>query len=408
MKKKQSTLLLTALLTLGSSVPAMATSVTDTATATPTFSYSNSTLPNFESFSNEKVSKELKERKEMLEETIYADSFKELSLGEKMVLVEGYFTVRSDIHKENQKTILSVTDILELHRIEGDLKKESDNESKDNALISALIQEVKTKDMSKLTADEIKNSKELMNKLIGSNKDLRTAGRDLDTLIHTQIKMFNSTQLRMLNKFGQESEINGDKEQALELNKKMLKLTEGDIQAYKKVTSLLSAQGKNFFFVDNEVIETTIPFFTKNGGAYIDISDMSKVTGFEITNEEKKLTVQNGDNKIEVNKEDSSASFNGTPIGKDFTVLDNGKLYLPIHSIFELFHYDVKWDGEIQKIVIYKQVYEKNELDSLSVEQFVDSLFPQVPVEKVEKKADKPSTDKQPTKEEKIQSKPQQ
>lgn len=375
MKKKQSTVMIAAMLTLGSAVPVMASSVADTATAMPTFSFSANASQKMLSASNDKVFKDLTERKAMLEKTIQEDSFKSLSLGERMGLIQSYFSVRSDIHKENQKTVLSATDILTLEGLQSSLIKESDQEYKDTTLISGLIQELKSKDMSSLQPQEIEASQNMMKKVITSYQELRTAGRDLNILISTQTKVFHSSQLQILNKFGQKFEIDGDKEEALKLNQKMLKLTDGDAEAFQKVANLLTAQKKSFFFVDNEAVEVSSPFVWKNDGTYADLTDMAKVKGLEVQNEEKKVTIKNGENSIVINKEDQSTFYNGVSVGKNFTVLENNKIYVPIHSTFEMFHYDVKWDETIKSLVMDKQVYEKMELDALSADDIVANLF---------------------------------
>lgn len=374
-------MLFTALFAMGSTIPVMASSVTETKTPMPTFSYADSAMNETFKSSNEQTQKALTERKDMLGNTIYGDTFSMLSLEEKLVLVGNYFSAKTDIHKENQKTVLSATDIVQLQELENNLIKESDNVNKDNQLISTLIQEVKAKDMTILTNEEVASTKSLMFKVVESYKSSRSSGKDLSVLIHTQMKVSYSSQLPMLNKFGNKYELSGDKEQALELNKKMLKLTEGDAKLYKKVSNLLLAENKSFFFLDNEVVELTIPFLKKENSTYLDIFDLSNVPKFKVLNEEKQTTISNGDNVLIINKEDGSTQFNGKAIGKNIAIIEDGKLYLPIRSTFELFNYNVESKPEFGGIVIQKQVYGTNEIDLYTAEQLVGGLFPAPKIE---------------------------
>lgn len=382
MKKKKSLFLLTSLLTLGSALPAMASSVSDTSTTLPTFSYSNSAVAN-DSFkkANDHTLKDLTERKNMLQDTIYGDTFSSLSLGEKLVLVENYFSAKANIHKENQKTVLSATDISQLQELEKNLIEESDSANKDNQLISALVKEIKEKDMSTLTNEEILLTKEKMLKVIDAYKSVRGSGKDLNVLIDTQMKVSNSTQLRMLNKLGSKYELSGEKEQALEVNKKILKLTEGDTEAFNRVSNLLMAENKSYFYLDNEVIELTTPFLKKEKGQYIDIFDLSKASKFTVLNEEKQTSISNGDNVLLISKENGMTQFNGKSIGSNVAIIENEKLYLPIRSTFELFNYKVDSKPDFGEIVIQKEVYETNEIDLFTSEQLVGGLFPDVKME---------------------------
>lgn len=380
MKKKKSLLLLTTLFTLGSALPAMASSVSDTSTALPTFSYSAVANESFKKV-NDHTLKDLTERKAMLQDTIYGNTFSTLSLGEKLVLVESYFTAKANIHKENQKTVLSATDFSQLQELEKSLIIESDNANKDNQLISALVQEVKEKDMSTLTNEEILLTKEKMFKVIEAYKAIRGSGKDLNVLIDTQMKVSHSTQLRMLNKLGSKYELSGDKKQALEVNKKILKLTEGDIEAFKRVSNLLIAENKLYFYLDNEVIELSTPFLKKEKGQYIHIFDLSKVSNFTVLNEEKQTSISNGDNILLINKENGLTQFNGNSIGSNLAIIENEKLYIPIRSTFELFNYTVESKPDFGEIVIQKEVYETNEIDLFTSEQLVGGLFPEVKIE---------------------------
>jgi Copper amine oxidase N-terminal domain len=358
-------------------MPVFADSITNIQTPMPTFSSSNSsTQAKTTQDSNQEVFKELKERKEMLEKTIYSPDFQKLTLGEKIVLLENYFSVRADIYKESQKTILSETDISELYKLKDSLIKDSDRENEDNLLISKLIQDLKTKDVKSLKPEEIQSFKDKMKKLMMAYKDLREAGRDLYTLILTQIKTSNSNQITILNKLAQQLEIDGDKQEALELNKKMLKLTEGDIEIYKKVATLLSMEQKPFFFIDNEVVELSAPFLSKNGGAYIDVLEVAKIKGFEVIQAPDKLTIKNGQNVLEINQKDQTAFLNGTPIGKNVALLENQKWYLPVKSLFEMFRYEVKWEAELKATMIQKEVYPLNEIDKFTADELVQHIFP--------------------------------
>jgi hypothetical protein len=358
-------------------MPVFADSITNIQTPMPTFSSSNSsTQAKTTQDSNQEVFKELKERKEMLEKTIYSPDFQKLTLGEKIVLLENYFSVRADIYKESQKTILSETDISELYKLKDSLIKDSDRENEDNLLISKLIQDLKTKDVKSLKPEEIQSFKDKMKKLMMAYKDLREVGRDLYTLILTQIKTSNSNQITILNKLAQQLEIDGDKQEALELNKKMLKLTEGDIEIYKKVATLLSMEQKLFFFIDNEVVELSAPFLSKNGGAYIDVLEVAKIKGFEVIQAPDKLTIKNGQNVLEINQKDQTAFLNGTPIGKNIALLENQKWYLPVQSLFEMFRYEVKWEAELKATMIQKEVYPLNEIDKFTADELVQHIFP--------------------------------
>jgi hypothetical protein len=234
---------------------------------------------------------------------------------------------------------------------------------------------LKMKDLNTLKPEEIQSFKDKMKELILAYKDLRQAGRDLYTLILNQMKAFNSSQITILNKLGQQLEINGDKQEALEVNKKMLKLTEGDMEFYKKVATLLSMEQKPFFFIDNEVVELSTPFLSKNGGVYIDVLDVAKINGFEVIQTPDKLTVKNGQNVLEINKKDQTAFLNGIAIGKNIALLENQKLYLPVYSLFEMFRYDVKWEEGLKSIVIHKEIYELNEIDKFTEEALVQHIF---------------------------------
>ena len=388
-KKQTSTLLLTALLSLSSVTPALASSATTT--SMPTFS--NATTNPMQSIvqeaSDKKLAEGLEERKVALYETINGEEFADMSLNERMGFVRDYFTVRSDVYKEKQKTVISSTDILQLEEMKNKIVLESDKEDKDTALISKLITEIQSADMSKLKAEDVKALEMKLQEMIASYQDLRSAGRSLEQLVSTQIKVFNSSQLQILNKFSQKMDVNGEKEKALDMNLNMLQLTNGDVEVMKKVISMLKADGKDFFFVDNKVVELSVPTISKNGGVYIDISDFAKVDGFTVKNDKKALVIRNGENVLVVNKESNQAQFNKQSIGKGITFVEEGKLYIPLRSVLNLFHYEVKWSETVEQIVVTKQVYAKNELEMMKPEELTKGLFPEIKEEPKQKKEDK-------------------
>lgn len=376
-KKQTSTFLLTALLSISAVTPALASSVTTT--AMPSFS-SNAINP-MQSFvqeaSEKKLTEGLEERRDALKETIHSKAFAKMSLNERMGFVKEYFTVRSDVYKEKQKTVLSSTDILQLEEMKHKIVVESDKEDNDTALISKLFTDIQSTNLSKLKIEDVKGLETKLQETIASYQELRSAGRNLEQLVNTQIKLFNSSQLQILNKFSQKLDVNGEKEKALDMSLNMLKLTNGDVDVMQKVSSMLKADGKEFFFMDNEVVAFDKPTISKNGGVYVDVSDFAKLSGFTVKNDKKTLVLRNGENTLVMNKKSGEAQFNKQAIGKGITFVEKSKLYVPLHSALNLFHYDVKWNETVEQLVATKQVYVKNELEMMKPEEFTKGLFPE-------------------------------
>lgn len=379
MKKKQTTaLLLTTLMSMSAVTPAMASS--DTTKSIPSFSVTNTNPMDgmLKEANVKKIQEDLKIRNISLSKTIYGEDFSKMLLNERMKAVRDFFSVRSAIYKDNQKTMLASNDILQLEKMKNELTTESDKDNKDTTLISTLMNDVRTANLTTKTAEELKSLELSLQETISAYQDLRSSGRNLERLVETQIKVFHSSQLQVLNKFSQQFDISGQKSEALEMNLKMLQLTAGDSDVFKEVTSMIKAEKKEFFFVDNEVVELEFPTEFRNGGLYIDVADFAKITGFTVKNAEKLLVISNGVNVLVVNKETGNAEFNKQAVGKDLTFVKDKKLYVPLRSVFNLFRYDVSWNKEIEQIVVNKLVYAENELDTLNPVSITTGLFPKI------------------------------
>lgn len=373
--KQRSALLLTAMLTMTSVTPAFASG----STSMPSFS-SATTNPMqsiVQEANNKKLSEGLEERRMALHDMINDEDFAEMSLSERIGFVKEYFTIRADVYKEKQRTVLSATDILQLEEMKNKIVTESDNEDKDIALISRLFREVHSTDLSKLKVEDVRGVETKLQGTIASYQELRSAGRNLEQLVNTQIKLFHSSQLQVMNKFSQRLDVNGEKEKALELNLNTLKLSNGDVDIMKKVASMLRADGKEFLFVDNRVVVLDIPPLSKTGGIYVDVSDFRKLSGFTVKNDVDSLLISSGDNALVVDKKSGNTQFNKEHIGKGITFVEQGRLYVPLHSVMSLFHFEVKWNETVGELVAKKQVYVKNELEMMKPEDFTKGIFPE-------------------------------
>ncbi|WCK57733.1 stalk domain-containing protein (plasmid) [Aneurinibacillus sp. Ricciae_BoGa-3] len=373
MKKLKQTIILTALLVGASSLPVFASGVNMSNIQTPQPTFYNSDNANSQqnvqtlSQENQKIDLDLQNRKKTLEQTVYARTFSSLSLSEKSILLEKYFSVRANLYKESQKKVLSLTNPSDLNSLQQALLTDSDNENKDNQLLMALFQQTQEKKSGEQSKLQIQNMKNLVAQLVVTYKDFRNAGRNLQSLMTAEMSAFNAPQLTLLNKFSQQYEIGGDQQQALKIQEKILKLTNGDTTAYENVARILQTQNKSFFFVDNEVIQTDTPLLYRDGNAYIELRDVSKVKGFHVSLIGDTFRVQERDNLLSINMKDKTVSLNGMAIGKDIAVMDGNKVYLPLNNLFSMFHYQVNWNEQLASIIIQKEVYPLSEIDRVNL-----------------------------------------
>lgn len=388
MKKKQkkySALLFTTIMTLSSTVPVMAFSVPEIQSQNPTF-ISNPSLPTFiQPINDSSILIAFKQREKVLLQTIDSPTFKKLDVDQRIFLLKEYFSLKKDFYKDNQGNILFVHDSMTLQAVKDVLIQDSQNQGKDFAFIQSIIQEIQQMDMSKLSNERKQILQKYLRDLIQTCQDVRREGRDLNTLLNMQMK--NKNQFELTNTFGskfvKESEEDSN---SLEYQLKKLKETNGSPKIYKKVTELLNQQQKKYFFVNNEVIELTTPFIKLNHKNYIEIAELSKISGFEFYIDDHTFMYKNGEDVLTISRDDLSVQFNGVQVGQRIPVIQQDKMYLPLRSVLELFHYDVVHDSDLDCILVEKQVYKENEIDNLSVDEFVHQLIPDITVNKEEEK----------------------
>lgn len=316
-------------------------------------------------------------KKEVSIKFIDSVDFKKLSFTKKSMLILEYFNLKTEIYKSEQKDIIASNDNIYLEKVKSSLISDSDNTYKDNELINQLVEDLRYLKSKSISEEELTKNKLVIENIVTSLKSFRKEGRNLDILISGKLKTVNANQVLLLDKFAQSTMLSGDNNRTLEIYKRVLNLTDGDLDTMNKISAILTFSNDNYFFIDHQLIVTNTPILQKSGISYINIDDLSSIEniGVMLTEEKSIITITNGINTIIINKEQNSLYLNNIKLEtNNFTLTQDKINYIPMVSFFNMLNYNVVGKNDVNDKIFFKQVYGLNEIDELPMESIINSM----------------------------------
>lgn len=309
----------------------------------------------------------LKEQKRLISEKIFTPEFSTFSLQERLSLLQQYVSLQKEMYSEYQVSLVSgKQDVQEIKNI---ILQDNRSLSTDYGVIQKTFSSI-----YELPLEKKKELKEGVTKLLSDVKDVRDSGRKLYDSILLKEKADNATQINLLNQAILRSLKNQHFEQAIESLSKVSMLSGGDQKVVENLQELLTDEA--FILFENVPYRLNDNLIKHDDNWLIQVEALKEIAPFDV-----KQNIQGSTESWTIAFEGKTLEklpdqivFNKESIGNAEVFLEkDGKLFVEIEFLFELFGFDVLYHGDTP--VISTPVFKHSELDDFSANELMKSLF---------------------------------
>lgn len=105
--------------------------------------------------------------------------------------------------------------------------------------------------------------------------------------------------------------------------------------------------------IDNKEIELKRSSIKLNGVNNYMIKDICEVLSLDLEYQNRRITITDGSNKLELVLDNDMAVINGEPVKlKNEVFVNNNNAFMPIRDLCDLFGYTITWEAETNTIII--------------------------------------------------------
>jgi len=313
----------------------------------------------------------LKEQKRLTSEKIFTPEFSTLSIQERLTLLQQYVSLQKELYSEYQIALISgKQDVQELKK---SILQDNRSIYADHDAIQKTL-----KSVYDLPLGEKKELKEEVRKLISDVKEARESGRKLYDSILLKEQADNASQITLLNQTILRSLKNQNFEQAIESLSKVSVLSGGDVKVIDNLQELLKEESLLLF--ENAPYRLEDNLIKENDKWLIQVDALKEIAPFDVLHEvkeEEETTIESWKISFEgktLEKLPDQVLFNNEFIGNPQMFKEiEGDLFVDVAFFFELFGYNVSIHGDAP--LISTPVFKKSELDNVSTDELVKSLF---------------------------------
>lgn len=314
----------------------------------------------------------LSEEKSLLSTRLFSTEFPTLPISEQLSLLNHSFSLQQSIHGEYKTLLLSSNMTDDLDHLRETLQIEQRNMEKEIQLFEQILSLTKTDKKEEMVASK----KELTNAL-KSLQTFRSSGRELRDMLSVKEKTLQASQIGVLQQVFTSSIEENQIEQAIDSLAKIVKLSEGD-QDYVTFLHDLLKEDQSYLLWNNELLPLTDGFVKSEDHFYVSVEELKKWMDVSLnTDKEKKEVLTIGHLEHQALLDSKGVTFDGVSIGNPLVWKKDksNKQYVDAEFIFELFGYQVTTDSNKKIMSVNKEIYPIEEMDELSVEDIVDSIF---------------------------------
>lgn len=333
------------------------------------FSVKASELKNVPISKEKTVMEQLLKEQQVLSTRLYSTEFTALPLNEKLTFMTVSFQLQKSIHDQHKKTIMSTTSATDLDGIESYLKVEQLTMEREMKILEEIFIN------SSAEQQELKTSAGQLKETVTALQGFRSSGMELRDLLYTQQQKINGIQMTTLMQVVTSSLKEQKHENAKDSLVKMIQLTKGDIDYVAFLEELLEKE-EGYILLEHKLFKISKPFLKIEQDWYMPASEIKNIIETTKVNDQKEILIMHGNKEISLKKE--AVLINGINIGISSLLKEDNETseqLVNVTSLFKLLGYDVSMSSKKDLLNITTELYPRQFIDDISVEDMLKSII---------------------------------
>lgn len=294
-----------------------------------------------------------------------------LSLDKRIQVTTQYFSDQVDRYEEMETSLIGLFDIGRLKNMRVAIFHESELSVQMYEKMNQTIMHIRG-----LNTNGQEPYKAPVNEMLQAMKEARVEASELLNKLDSQLARLQLRQrVALLNAAHLAEKIN-DTARALEAYSKLSIMNGGDLEALTSIQGIISNAKDSYFYFNHGLVSMKNPIMNRNGKTYIPVETLSLMKGFEYTENKntKSQLISYGSDILVITEQ--AATINGSYIGSPFLLINTDQgLYVDMKIVFEMFGFELTALDTFDMLYIVKPNFTKSELDRLSVEEMMKTIF---------------------------------